>query len=234
MKTFSKKAQHVVRLIAALALSAAAFPAVVASAATTDTVGYGLGQAYAIAGCDVQSVQLAPHRRSATPPLAGLVSLHNDVLGYDLWGPAGWSVTSLWRGSATDTIQLSPDVTDPSTHFTIQVAETGALTADNLPGRMQLFDTLINALPDARVVWQARWFNANVAGFEAKYTYRDTDTAMVRWVRLLYMGSRQYYLIAEAPLAADSATVQSAFLPMMLTFHPDEQLELTAVDTCTS
>jgi hypothetical protein len=74
------------------------------------------------------------------------------------------------------------------------------------------------------VSWQTRWHTGNLNGFEATYTFSDDDIPYMRWVRLLYVGTHQYWLVAEAPAIASSTSLQVMLDALMLTFRPDDQM----------
>lgn len=220
--------QRVVRLAAVLTILTAALPGGLA-AGTAGAADYQKGPASALAECEAQAL---PYRQQETPPYEGLASLRNDDMGYDLWRPVDW-------GFATEdpaAVVLAPDSEEQGARFSIYTLDApGPTSVDDLQWRNDWFSWIMwmsSAGPDTRIISASRFWSDNISGLDGRYTYQDGDTRISRWVRLLYVGSRQYYLVAEAPATADSEEAQSAFLTMMVTFHPDEQLDLGALDLC--
>lgn len=194
--------------------------------------GQGQAQRYTESECEVQPAQAAPARQCATPPPAGLALLRNDAGHYDLWRPATWQVRNL-SDFLVDGVLLTPNEQNQGARFFIRATDTSAvITVDDLIWRIGWFNDLLQRLPDAQVQWQAHWINSNVTGFEAMYTYHDGDTVTKRWMRLLYVGTQQYWLVAEAPSIAEFDSLKLMFGTMMLTFHPDDQVNHVAMDMC--
>jgi hypothetical protein len=208
-------------LAAVLAVLATVLPVTLASV-PPGAGGYlpGLAQNPSVADCEVALALVTPYMQQETPPYAGLILWHNDAQGYSLCHPAGWSPPA----SDQTTVIFMPGQPNQGVRFYIQVMDTpNIMTNDDLRWRNHWFDVLVNDMPDADVSWQARWHTGNLNGFEADYTYSDEDIVFMRWARLLYVGTHQYWLVAEAPAAANSTRLQTMFDAMMLTFLPDDQ-----------
>jgi hypothetical protein len=181
----------------------------------------GLAQRPTVSDCEMQLGQVTPYLQQESPPYAGLILWHNESQGYSLCHPAGW------HPSAADqaTVIFTPDKPRQGVRFYIQVMDTpSVMTKDDLRWRANWFDILINALPNADVSWQARWHTGNLNSFEATYAYSDEEILYLRWVRLLYVGAHQYWLVAEAPAIANSTSLQVMLDALMLTFRPDDQV----------
>jgi hypothetical protein len=177
----------------------------------------GLARPRTVSDC---AAQITPYLQQESPPYTGLILWHNDGQGYSLCHPAGWRVAT----EAPSTVVLTPDGPRQEARLYIQVMDTPhAITRDDLRWRSYWFDVLVNDMPDADVSWQAHWHTGSLNGFEANYTYSDDDIVLMRWVRLLYVGTHQYWLVAEAPAMADSTILRQMFGAMMLTFRPDDQ-----------
>jgi hypothetical protein len=173
--------------------------------------------------------------RQAKPPLAGLMALRIDAFGYNLWRPSGWRLSYL--DPREDSMQYSVLTPDPrssqTNYFLIEASDTGKVqTSDDLLAIANTFNERVQALPNVQVQWQARWRSANVIGFDARYTYSDGDALSMRWMRALYVGTRQYFLIAEASSPEEYDRMSPLFLAMMVTFRPDEQQDPEMLDMC--
>jgi hypothetical protein len=230
-RSFRNRLERVIGLVVALVMICAA-----GSGALAAELPGGAGQDQSLSPsnvtqCEAQLAQAAPDRQQAPPPYAGLASLHSDTGGFDLWRPAGWSVRIV-DGTA---IILNPDGGSQGASFSIQVMDTlNAVAIDDPQGRIDWFNNLITALPNTQVERQSRWYSGNITGFEARYTYSDdeSDTAIAGWMRLLYVGTQQYWLVAEAPSAAEFDSLEPMFLAMMLTFRPDDEVQQYVADMC--
>jgi hypothetical protein len=184
-----------------------------------------------VSQCEAELALAASNKQQAMPPYAGLMSVRSDTGRYDLWRPADWSVS----GVDAATLVVAPGGQDQRAHFFIQATDTGhELTFDDLMGRITWFNDMLQFLPNSEILWQAHWIDGDVTGFEARYTSRDDEdgAASASWVRLLYVGARQYLLVAEAPSTADFDSLQPEFLAMMATFRLDDQVAQTPVDLC--
>ena len=158
--------------------------------------------------------------RQQTAPDPGLECVSDSAGRFALWSVAGW--TTLDTGQGQDTVLvIVPDAADWSTGFRIDVTDSGrAIPAFDLPGLITDFDGLVHAVPGAQVLWQNRWFEGSVIGFDARYTIVEGDKQTVRWVRMLNQGTLRFVLVAEAGSADEWANRYPMFLGMMLTFRP--------------
>jgi hypothetical protein len=196
----------VAHLLVVGAIIAALAPAV--AAAADDPYAGTEGTARPQAGC-----------LAAAAPYAGMTCLQRLGMPFTVWIPAGWKISP---GDAyLDAVTITPGDPAGAARFAIYASEAdGEPGPDNLVSRRQWFDTLLHSLPNIQVQSEERWRDGETLGFDARYTYFDSDPSLVtrRAVRLLYSGSRQYYLVAEAPAGADFERLQPAFTAMMLTF----------------
>ena len=185
-----------------------------------------------LAQCEPQLAQDTPSTHQAMPPYASLASLRSDAGRYDLWRPAGWSVSGL----GPTTIVLTPERQTQGARFSIQAMGTlDELISENLTWRSEWFDIGLHELPNAQVQWQSRWSAGNARGFEAIYTFHyNGDNPTLRWVRLIYVGTQEYSLVAEAPSTEEFESLQPMFNAMMVTFRPDDRADQTAADMCAS
>ena len=208
-------------LVTVVAVMATLLPvAEAADLPATTSAGPKLAQTRTVSDCEVQLTLVTPQLQQEFSTYTGIISWHNDPQGYSLCYPAGWSI------SAADqrTVVFTPEKPRQGTRVSIQVMTTPhVMTRDDLRWRGYWFDALVDDMPDADISWQARWHTGNLYGFEANYTYSADEVIYMRWVRLLYVGTRQYWLVAEAPAAANSTRLQTMFDAMMLTFQPDDQ-----------
>jgi hypothetical protein len=182
--------------------------------------------------CEPQPAQASVERPSARPPLPGLQLQRSDRGRFDLWRPAGWHEVHL-GDSLASTLWLVPD--DPSREASLYIEATdtsGVQTPEESAARAEWFDHFLHALPHAYVEWQARWIDGNAVGFEARYSYFiDGEELISRWVRVQYIGTARYTVVAEAETAALDR-LQPDFLTMMVTFRPDDFAEPATLDMC--
>lgn len=164
--------------------------------------------------------EAAPDCRTAPPPYPGMTCVHDGAGRYTLWTLGDWPTVALTQAE-DGAFMLMPDLSDWSAKFSIKVTERkAAIAAADVPALTASFDTLIRALPGTRIEWQARWWKGGAFGLEAHVTAREGDQETTRWVRMLYAGTRQYSLVAEAPEYEFQANYPS-FLAMMMTFWPE-------------
>lgn len=192
-------------------------------------------QYYLAPECNQLLVASVIDRQQAKPPLAGLMALRSDVFGYGMWRPSGWRLSS--SEPREDSMQysvLTPDGRgSPTSYFLIEASDTGKVqTSDDLLAIANTFNERVHALPNVQLQWQARWRSTNVIGFDARYTYSDGDAVSMRWVRSLYVGTRQYVLVAEAGSPEEYNAMAPLFLAMMVTFRPDEQQDPDMPEMC--
>ena len=156
--------------------------------------------------------------RQQTAPDPSLECVVDSGGRFALWSAAGW--TTLDTGQDQDTVlMIVPDAADLNTGFKMDVTDSGRpIPAMDLPGLITDFDGLVHEVPGAHVLWQNRWFEGSVIGFDARYSIVEGDKETVRWVRMLEKGTRQYLLVAEAGSPDEWASRYPMFLAMMLTF----------------
>jgi hypothetical protein len=220
--SFRSRVKCLINLAAVLTLVATALPTARASdlsAAAGDQVG--LAELYTLADCEAVLAQTALYPRQGGDADAGLIAWHGEPQGYGICYPAAWRISI----PDTATFVLTPSGQNLGVRFYVIMMDTpDTMTESDLQWHIRWFNTIIDALPDADVSQQALWQSGNLTAFEAEYTYTGTDVVFSRWVRLIYVGTHQYWLVAEAPAAIASGSLRPIFETVMLTFRPDDQM----------
>lgn len=160
----------------------------------------------------------------ATVPYAALALLRSDASRYNVWRPASWQVQVSTDGRSRTTV-VRPESRDARAYFVIVATDIGIdSSADRLERRIMGFDSLVHGLSNSQIQWQMQTYAGNVLAFDAQYTYQDegNDIEAKRWVRQMYVGAWQYWLVAEASSPEEFDRLESDFLAMMVTFRPDD------------
>jgi hypothetical protein len=162
----------------------------------------------------------------AIPPSPGLVLLQSETARYTVWRPGDWQMNAFVYDDSSSTMVM-PGARYPGAYFAIVVTETGLDTSvDRLQRRSEAFDSLAHALPNTQIEWQSRTYVGNMLVFDAQLTSRDdtSDVEAKRWVRQIYVGTRQYWLVAAASSPEEFAILEPDFLAMMVTFQPADAI----------
>ena len=222
---FRRGVRSLISLAAVVTLVATTVPTALASdlsGGAGDQSGQAVG--YTVADCEALLAQTALYPRQEGNADAGLIAWHGEPQGYGLCHPAGWHISTPDEAS----VVLTPVGQNPGVRFYVYAIEMdtpNTMTESDLQWRIRWFNTTIDARPDADVSRQSLWQSGNVTVFEAEYTYTDTDVVFSRWARLMYVGTHQYWLVAEAPAAIVPGSLQPLFQTIMLTFRPDDQVD---------
>jgi hypothetical protein len=142
---------------------------------------------------------------------ANLAILHSDVARYNVWRPASWQVRVSTDARSMTTV-VSPGLRDSKAYFVVVATDIGIdSAADRLERRIKGFDSLVHILANTKIEWQMQTYAGNVLAFDARYTYRPdgSDIEAERWVRQLYVGTWQYWLVAEASSPEEFAMLHS-------------------------
>jgi hypothetical protein len=147
---------------------------------------------------------------AALPSFTGLLVYREPTLGYSFLVPDGWQRGELVGAEGT-AVLYAPTTPEMFASFSVGGRDLGVeVTSADLPDLRAGFLRGLRKLPGAR----AKLLDASAIGrlisLEAHQTYRDGQAVRKRWVRLLYQGTIQVRLIAQA------ATVQEFdyWLPM--------------------
>ena len=92
------------------------------------------------------------------------------------------------------------------------------VTPDDLPDLEQGFLTGLRAAPGSQLEQRQAYANEFAIGFEAVQTYDEAGQRRKRWVRLLYQGSVQARVVAQAATVEEFDRLRPRFAPCVTTF----------------
>ena len=161
------------------------------------------------------SARLAEPRRSA---FTGLVVHHDPAFDYTLLVPDGWQRLAL-SGSPSG-VFYAPDPDDLLTGLAIEATRLGTPVrpADRSALRAGLLAGL-RTLPSSHVELHTAEAVADLITLEARVTFGEAEAIRKRWVRLLYRGSTQLRLVAQAASVETFAYWEPMFFEAMRTVH---------------
>jgi hypothetical protein len=121
---------------------------------------------------------------------------------------------------------FTPDPVDTATALSVEAQELGTeVTPDDLSDLVAAFLSGLDAVPGSYVEQHQAYANEYAIGIDAVQTYDDPggpdDSGTVRrkrWIRLLYKGSLQARVIAQAATVEEYERLRPLFAPCMTTF----------------
>lgn len=142
-------------------------------------------------------------RAPVTVPPSGPVflglRLHRDTtLGYSFFVPVGWRRLELESADGSGVI-YAPAPDDAATSFSAEGRDLGlSVAAEDLPALRTGFLRGLRALPESVLESSEAESIGSLITLEARHTFRQDDSTRKRWVRLLYHGTTQVRLVAQA------------------------------------
>jgi hypothetical protein len=146
---------------------------------------------------------------ASRPRFTGLLLHREPPLGYSFFVPDGWHRVDLLAEGAS--VRYAPSADDPFTGFSALGRDLGVEIAPrDLRDLRAGFLRGLRQAPRSRVKLLDAAAIGRLITLEAHHTYRDGENVRKRWVRLLYQGTVQVTLVAQA------ATVEAFdyWLPM--------------------
>jgi hypothetical protein len=132
------------------------------------------------------------------PSFTGLIVHREPALGYSFLVPEGWERGEV-LGTEGTAVLYAPSVEESFTSFSAEGRDLGVeVVAEDLADLRRGFLRGLRQLPDARVKLLDAAAIGRLVTLEAHQTYREGDLVRKRWVRLLYQGTVQVRLIAQA------------------------------------
>lgn len=152
------------------------------------------------------------------PTFTGLLLHREPTQGYSFFVPNGWHCLKLPDNGKT--VLYAPATSDPFTFFSANLTNLEVeVTPDDLPDLRRGFLRGLRSLPGSRVKLLEATAVGQLVNLEAYHAYREDDVARKRWVRLLYLGSRQARLVAQGATRADFDYWLPMFNQSMRTFR---------------
>ncbi len=137
---------------------------------------------------------MAERAEKQYPAMTGLI-WHRDPY-YSFFIPVEW--TRLEWADKRQGVMYGPDPTDPLTVFAVDLKDLGTpLTAEDLEVLSEGFLEGLERLPGIQIASCEQKVTGSLLELEAKYTFREGDKTLKRWVRVLYYETRQVALTAQ-------------------------------------
>lgn len=132
------------------------------------------------------------------PSFTGLLLHREPTLGYSFFVPDGWRRREM-LGAEGNGILYAPDVDDDFTNFSVDGRDLGVeVGAADLSTLRAGFLRGLRQLPRSRILNSEADAIGRLISLEAQHTYRDGQATRKRWVRMLYQGTVQVRLVAQA------------------------------------
>ncbi len=114
---------------------------------------------------------------------------------------------------------FTPDPEELTTALSVEVRDLNTeVTAEDLPDLSKGFLKGLRAVPGSTLEQHAEFENMFHIGLEAQQTFVDAGQRRQRWIRVLYKGTLQARLIAQAATVDEFARLRPVFAPCMTTF----------------
>lgn len=143
----------------------------------------------------------------------------NHEWGYEIRRPEVWYERPLDMESGTGLV-FTPDPIETDVALSVEIQDLGTeVTPDDLPDLVAAFLAGLDAVPGSYVEQHQAFANEFAIGIDAVQTYDgETGERSKRWIKLLYKGSVQARVIAQAPTVEEYDRLRPLFAPCMSTF----------------
>lgn len=113
----------------------------------------------------------------------------------------------------------APDPVDTSTSLSVEVRDLGTeVSSDDLSDLTEAFVAALQAVPGSYIEQRQSFANEFAIGIDAVQTYDEDGARRKRWIKLLYKGSTQARVIAQAATVEEYDRLRPLFAPCMTTF----------------
>ena len=131
----------------------------------------------------------------------------------------GGSAVALLGVGAMSGQAFAQDATATPSASTSAITTAGSTSAqDAADADYQAFIDGLEAVPGSYINQQQSFANEYAMGIDAVQTYDEDGARRKRWIRLLYKGSTQARIIAQAPSVEEYERLRPLFAPCMTTF----------------
>lgn len=155
----------------------------------------------------------------ALPSFTGLLLCREPTLGYSFFVPDGWHRREI-EGSDGANILYAPSPEETFTSFSVEGRDLGVeITADDLPVLREGMLRGLRKLPGSKITRIEAEAIGRLITLEARHTYREGGGVRERWVRLLYQGTVQARLVAQAATVEEFNYWLPMFYESMRTFR---------------
>jgi hypothetical protein len=156
---------------------------------------------------------------AALPSFTGLIVHRELALGYSFLVPEGWHRAEV-LGAVGTAVLYAPSSEETFTSFSAEGRDLGVeVTGADLTDLRRGFLRGLRRLPGSRMTLLDAAAIGRLITMEAHQSYRDGGQLRKRWVRLLYQGTVQVRLIAQAATVAEFDYWLPMFYESMRTFQ---------------
>jgi hypothetical protein len=130
------------------------------------------------------------------PAFEGLILEQNEASRYHFWYPKGWHRYDL-TGDRLGVL-CSPNAQDPTTYFSVEVQRLPvAARSEDVDVLRQGIEEGLSSLPGFCLESADESSSGARLTFERVFTFQDGDVVRKRRIRLVYVGTTLYSLIAQ-------------------------------------
>jgi hypothetical protein len=153
------------------------------------------------------------------PPLPNVLRIYrNTEWAYELRVPDVWHQRPLDIEDGQGML-FTPDPVETATALSVELSDLGTdVTPADLPDLEQGFLNGLRGVPESEIVRHESFVNDLTFGLETVQTYLEAGQRRKRWINLLYRGSRQARLIAQAATVEEFDRLRPLFAPCVSTF----------------
>jgi hypothetical protein len=156
---------------------------------------------------------------AALPSFTGLLVHREPALGYSFLVPDGWHRSELVGAEGT-AVLYAPSPGESFTSFSVEGRDLGVeIVSTDLSDLRAGFLRGLRKMRRSRVTLLDAQAIGRLITLEAHQTYRDGVAVRKRWVRLLYQGTVQVRLIAQAATVREFDYWLPMFYESMRTFQ---------------
>jgi hypothetical protein len=151
-----------------------------------------------------------------------LVVTDDQEWGYSLRRPEVWYERSLDMTEGHGRV-YTPDPEALDTMLAIEVSDMPMpIQEDDLPDIEAGLMTGLHAVPGSTIHEHHAYANEFAIGVDVVQSFDDGGARRKRWMRLVYLGTRQARLIAQGATEAEYDRLRPLFAPCMTTFRLHE------------
>jgi hypothetical protein len=147
-----------------------------------------------------------------------LLVYENPEWAYEFRRPEVWHERPLEIDGGQGVL-FAPDPVDTATALSVEVRDLSIdVTPEDVPDLEAAFLDGLRAVPGSVIESHQAFANPFAIGIDAVQTFEEDGVRRKRWIRLLYKGSVQARVIAQAATVAEYDRLRPLFAPCMTTF----------------
>jgi hypothetical protein len=136
------------------------------------------------------------------PAYTGITKHIDQKGGYSVWLPSDWHETKLKRNHRG--FLFSPYADDINTSILIEKHKLKIkVTPDDIDILREAFQNDINSLPGVEVESFEEHLSSSINLFDARFSFLEGENRRKRWVRNVYWGEGQLFIIAQGRTPED-------------------------------